>query len=255
MVVRIMAAPALLVLAALPVAAPQAQTPLPDVNITAPAPPSRQKGFTPYTSHTRVEEDKWPAMPCTGGLSRIDMGPGGKCQYGGAIETFMAMAGRSTVDVQCDISHQLVIADAGGYQIEADVLIFDPYKIVSGPATGHLDKWCYIWSGYRDIPAEFYDMNQVARRGTAWRNLVKADNQSTIEFNEGPHACIAVERLGPPWHGGYVWSVHATICRPTNAPLTGADIDAVFGMMKLQVYDPVGNLAGPPANPRTSATR
>jgi hypothetical protein len=255
MVMRIMAALVPLVLGVLPAFAQQVQTPLPDVNVTAPAPPSRQKGFTPYTSHTRVEEDKWPVIPCTGGLSRAELGPVGKCQYGGATETFQAMAGRSNFDVQCDISHQLVIADTGTYQIEADVLIFDPYKIVAGPATGHLDKWCFIWSGYRDMPDEFYDMNQVARRGAAWRNLVKGDNQSTIEFNDGPRSCIAVERLGPPWHGGYVWVVHATICRPTAAALTAADIDAVFGMMKLQVYDPVGNLAGPPANLRSAAAR
>jgi hypothetical protein len=255
MVVRIMTALTLVVCAGLPVAAQQPQAPLPEVSVTAPAPPSRQKGFTPYTSHTRVEEDKWPVIPCTGGISRVELGAGGKCQYGGATETFMAAMGRGTTDTQCDISHQLVISDTGRYRIEADVLIFDPYKIVAGPATGHLDKWCYIWSGYRDIPQEFYDMNQVTRRGTAWRNLVKEDDQTTIEFNDGPRSCIAVERLGPHWHGGYVWVAHATICPDAAVTLQAADIDAVFGMMKLQVYDPVGNLASPPSNLRSTAAR
>jgi hypothetical protein len=37
--------------------------------------------------------------------------------------------------------------------------------------------------------------------------------------------------------------------------LTNADIDAVCRNLKLQVYDPVGNLAAPPANLRCAAVR
>jgi hypothetical protein len=63
------------------------------------------------------------------------------------------------------------------------------------------------------MPDDFKDLNQVTRRGTGWRNFAKGAPQSTMEFSDGAHNCLAVERLGPPWHGGYVWVVHASICR------------------------------------------
>jgi hypothetical protein len=253
---RIVAAAALLIFAALPVAAQQTLQPLPDVSVTAPAPaPPMSKAFSPFSTHTRVEEDKWPVIPCIGGISRIEFGTGAKCQNGSPTETFMSAAGAQDFDTQCDISHQLMIADDGRYRVEADVLIFDPYKIVAGPATGHLDKNCTIWSGFRHLPDDFVDMNQVTRRATNWRNFVKDSDQNTMEFTDGTRNCAAVERFGPRWHGGNVWLVHAAICPDSPVQLTSADIDAVFGMMKLQVYDPVGNLASPPSTLRSAATR
>jgi hypothetical protein len=66
-----------------------------------------------------------------------------------------------------------------------------------------------------------------------------------MEFSDGAKNCLAVERLGPPWHGGYVWVVHASICPATPAPLQHADIDAVFAMLQLRQYDAQGNLRGP----------
>jgi hypothetical protein len=49
--------------------AQEKQAPLPDVNVTAPATPNGSfitRGFTsPFVGHTRVEEDKWPVIPCT----------------------------------------------------------------------------------------------------------------------------------------------------------------------------------------------
>src|SRR5215475_2750896 len=77
------------------VPAQQPQTPLPDVNVTAPAVPKESfitRGFTtPYTGHTRVEDDKWPVIPCA--TARISTVVGGTCQTGMPTETFMSLSG------------------------------------------------------------------------------------------------------------------------------------------------------------------
>ena len=103
-----------------------------------------------------------------------------------------------------------------------------------------------MWRGYANMPDDFKDMNQVTRRGGDWANFVKGDPQSTASFSNNGRNCVAVERLGPPWHGGYVWVVHASICpATTQAQLQNADIDAVFAMLELRQYDSAGNLRGP----------
>ena len=63
-----------------------------------------------------------------------------------------------------------------------------------------------------------------------------------LEFSDGRRGCVALERLGPPWRGGYVWVVHATICQAGALPIERADIDAVFNALQMRVYDPTGNL-------------
>jgi hypothetical protein len=219
-------------------ASAQQSAPLPDVQVIAPAVPQQVNPFQPYSSNTRVEEAKWPEVPCN--LSRIALGPGSKCQTGTPVETFLTGAGAPHSGMsRCDIAHQLVTLGNGRYMVEADTLIFDPYKVT---AYGHQDKNCFVWSGYTNLPDDFRDMNQVTRRGTGWRNFVKGAPQSTMEFSDGGHNCVAVERLGPSWHGGYVWVVHAAICSATQAPLQSADIDAVFSMVELRQYDSAGNL-------------
>jgi hypothetical protein len=43
----------------------QKLAPLPDVTVTAPSPPTPSwKKFTPFFGNPRVEEDKWPDIPC-----------------------------------------------------------------------------------------------------------------------------------------------------------------------------------------------
>ena len=234
---RLIVASVPLVFTTAPVFAQNTQAPLPDVSVIAPAVPQQVNPFKPYSTSTRVEETKWPEIPCN--LSRIALGPSGRCQTGTPVETFLTMSGGQGGGARCDIAHQLAIIDNGHYQVEADVLIFDPYKVT---AAGHQDKNCYIWSGYTNMPDDFYDMNQVTRRGAGWRDFVKGTPQSTMEFSEGGHNCLAVERLGPPWHGGYIWVVHATICPASQVPLQGVDIDAVFAMLELRQYDSAGNL-------------
>jgi hypothetical protein len=226
--------------------AQQAQTVLPDVAVTAPvAPPPR---FSPNSGKVRVEEDKWPQIPCD--RSRIASGAAGKCQTSPPVESFMSGtptggdpgAGGS----DCTIAHHLLSLDIGPLAVEADALIFDPYKLT---ASMNFNKHCKVWSGFRDMPEDFKDLNQVTRRGVGWRNFVpggtQSGAQSTIEFSDGRRGCVALERLGPPWRGGYVWVVHATICQPGTLPVEKADIDTVFNALQLRVYDPTGNLRPP----------
>jgi len=222
-----------------------ARTTLPDVNVTAPVPGT--KWFSPMLGNMRVEEDKWPQIPCEG--SRILSGPAGKCQDGPMVMSAMSYLGASNVPNaygDCTIRHQLISIDVGRFAVEANVLVFDPDKVTADPS----NTWCMVWSGYDDVPEDFKDMNQVTRRGVDWRNFVPGSGQSgaqsTIEFADGRRACVAVERLGPPWHGGFVWVLHATICQTGTVPIAPADIDTALSVVHISVYDPVGNLRPPP---------
>jgi hypothetical protein len=225
--------------------AQDARTTLPDVSVTAPVP--TPPPFSPMAGKTRVEEDKWPQIPCDS--SRIASGAAGKCQDGPRVESFMSVmstGGSPSVGSTCNIAHQLLSVDVGRFAVEADALVFDPYKVT---ASGSFNKFCTVWSGFRNMPEDFKDLNQVARRGADWRNFVpggtQSGAQSTIEFSDGRRGCVAVERLGPPWRGGYVWVIHATICGAGAPPIAQGDIDSVFGALQIRVYDPSGNLRPP----------
>ena len=230
------------------------QATLPEVVVTAPSgPPAVRPERTPgMLGKMRVEEDKWPEIPCGG--ARIGIVTGGKCQVGPMLITAMAYLGASNVPNAygpCDISHQLVTADIGRFSVEADVTVFDPYKITAD----QYNSRCTVWSGYEHLPGDFQDMNQVARRGVDWRNFVPGNGQSgsesTIEFSDGPRGCVAVERLGPPWHGGFVWVLHATACQAAAIPaIARAELDAAINAIRITVYDPNGNLRGPPVAAR-----
>jgi hypothetical protein len=234
---KTVAATATLLLLTTAVLAQQQQAPLPDVNVTAPAPIKQVNPFQPFSGNTRVDEATWPVIPCA--AARIDLGPGAKCQTGTQVETFLTMSQGG----RCDIARQVTMINNARYQVEADVMIFDPYKVT---ATGHQMKNCTVWTGYTNMPDDFKDMNQMTRRGTGWSNFARGQPQSTISYVDGAKTCLAVERLGPPWHGGYVWVVHASICPATAAPLGTTDIDAVFAALQLREYDAQGNLrAGP----------
>ena len=85
-------------------------------------------------------------------------------------------------------------------------------------------------------------MNQVTRRGTNWRSLVSNGEDKSIEFSDGPYNCIAVHKPGPPWRGGYVYMLHASICRTDTAIVRAEDISYALGSLQVRQYDPVGNL-------------
>jgi len=141
----------------------------------------------------------------------------------------------------------VVIDTTGKLAIEADILVFDPYKVMP---TGS-PRWRYV-HGYRGYDQEdFQDMNQMTRRGTNWRNLQINDLQNQfyrqdrwryIEFSDGPHNCVAVRKPGPVWRGGYIYMMHASICRTDSATVQAQDIAYVLGSLQTRIYDPLGNL-------------
>ena len=227
------APPAPVAAAPTPIAAPPApaaasredKVPLLGVEVATLAPIQEANPFSRPSGHG-VDEAKWQVIPC--GNARIDLGNGAKCQAGTPIG-----------GGNCEIARQVAMVTNPRYQVEADVKIFDPTKVA---ADGSQGKNCTVWSGFRDLPDDFKDMNQMTRRGSGWSNFIKGEPQSTASFVESGRNCIAVERLGPPWRGGHVWVVHASICHTADGAVQKADIDAVFAMLQLRTYDPQGNL-------------
>jgi hypothetical protein len=239
-----MAAAAAMLVSAGSSPAQQAQTTLPELSVTAPG-ALPQKSAPGMLGHTRVEEDKWPEIPCA--AARIDAAAAtsGKCQDGPKVITAMAYIGGSAnvpfAYGPCTISHPLISTTIGRFAVEADVMVFDPYRETAERYNGR----CTVWSGYENMPDDFKDMNMVARRGVGWHDFVPGDGQpgaqSTIGFLDAGRNCLALERLGPRWHGGFIWVLHATLCQDATMPPIGpADVDAVVGALQIRVHDPAG---------------
>jgi hypothetical protein len=226
---------------------------VPNVTVTAPAAPVEPpymrdpwKAYprNPYFGRYRVEEDKFSEVPCT--QTRIAFGSGGKCLQGYRLGFASNTTDRNSNP--CDMGLDVVIDTAGKLAVEADILGFDPYKVY---ATGSPPRGCYVrsYTGYDQ--EDFQDMNQVTRRGTNWHNLQINDMQDqwyggdrlrSIEFSDGPRNCIAIRKPGPVWRGGYVYMMHATICRTDGAAVQAQDVSYVLSSLQARTYDPVGNL-------------
>jgi hypothetical protein len=224
-------------------AAAQQNLSLPEVTVTAPpaapsvAPPSAKPN--PYFGKTRVEEDKWPEVPCAG--SRIGLGASATCRRGPRQETFergSAVGGRQQSN--CNIAHDLAISTIGTLEIEADAMVFDPYYV---SAIGHQRMDCYVERTQTDLREDFPDLNQMTRRGGNWRNFLDRGDLATMEFTSGADNCLVFEKRGPPWGGGYIYLIHASICRKDRRAVAASDIDVVIGALQVQQRDPNGNLA------------
>jgi hypothetical protein len=249
--------------------AQNSQLSVPNVTVTAPAAPVeppymrdpwKAYGRNPYFGRYRVEEDKFGEVPCT--QTRIAFGPSGKCLQGYRLGLATNSSDRNSNP--CDMGLDVVIDTAGKLAVEADILGFDPYKVY---ATGSPSRSCYV-RGYTGYDQEdFQDMNQVTRRGTNWHNLQINDMQDqwyggdrlrSIEFSDGPRNCIAIRKPGPVWRGGYVYMMHASICRTDGAAVQAQDVAYVLSSLQARTYDPLGNLRnagdqttyGPAANSR-----
>jgi hypothetical protein len=227
------------------------QLSLPNVTVTAPAPPVtppylRDPGKAyqrnPYNGRDRVEEDKFREVPCA--AARIASATGGKCLQGyRLIPALTQQISNPKGGDNCDLALDVVMYSTGNLSIEADTLIFDPYKLT---AIGHqTSQFCYVNGNSGYDQEDFRDMNQVTRRGTNWRNFVSNGEDKSIEFSDGPHNCAAVRKAGPKWGGGYIYIMHASICRADAAPLRADDVAYGLGSLQVRQYDPVGNLRPP----------
>jgi hypothetical protein len=225
-------------------AADQSPLGLPDVTVRAPPITPPWKKFSPYLGNTRVEEDKWPNIPCTG--SRIAPTGAGNCKRG---PTFGPAAlgtpqGASSIQISnCQIAHDLVMTDVGSLKVEADVQTFDP-DYVSGIGFQH--RACFVETGYSDLREDFPDMNQMTRGGNNFRNFREAGDLSAMEFSVGPRDCWAVEKRGPQWGGGHVWVIHASFCRGDGGRAEPGDLDRVLGTLQVRQYEARGNLRSAP---------
>ena len=66
-----------------------------------------------------------------------------------------------------------------------------------------------------------------------------------MEFMIGGANCLAIEKRGPRWGGGYIWLIHATICRNNRQPVDANNVATVLAAIQVQGRDPNGNLRGP----------
>jgi hypothetical protein len=231
-----------------PAAAQQAQTTLPELSVTAPKNQRPPEWYAPRVGilgHVRVEEDKWPEIPCAS--AHIDAASSGTCQDGPKVIATQAYIGGSAnvpfAYGSCTIYHPLITTTIGRFDVEADVLVFDPYRQTGDRYNGS----CTIWSGFKNLPDDFRDMNRVARQGTDWHDFVGGNGQpgaqSTIAFSQAGRACLAVERLGPYWHAGFIWVLHATMCETDGVPaITPVDVDGVVAALQIRVHDASGTL-------------
>jgi len=216
---------------------------LPEVTVTAPPITPPWKKFSPYLGNTRVEEDKWPTIPCAG--SRIAAAGAGTCKTGPQISpaALGTSQGASSVPISnCQIAHDLVMTDVAGLKVEADVMTFDPTYV---SAIGFQHHACFVETGYDDLREAFPDMNRMTRAGNNWRNFREAGDLSAMEFSVGPSDCWAIEKRGPRWSGGYVWVIHASFCSADGHPAEPADLDRVLASLQVRQYESRGNLRAP----------
>jgi hypothetical protein len=250
-------------------AQPANQVTLPPVTVTAPPfvplyllPGSGLKAFerNPYFGNNRVEENHFAQVPCRG--FRIDPAAAAAsdrtCLAGYRLAPAYMYGSKGMGDESgsrdCEIDHDVTIFRIGDLSVEADVLVFDPYKLRAD--TGFPDEDCYV-AGYSGYDREdFHDMNRITRRGTGWHDfrgetckwseLSTACETKSVEFSYGSHQCIAVRRPGPRWHAGFVWMLTASICRTDPENIEPGDVDRALDAVQIRPYDPVGNLARPP---------
>jgi hypothetical protein len=226
--------------------AQQQPTALPDVNVTAPRDPNETRPTSqsapgmPYFGNTRVEEANWPVIPC--GSSRVgsNTDPNASCRRGPTVINFEHGDAQGTRPISnCQIAHDLVISKVGGLDFEADSLVFDPYYV---SAIGHQRQDCYVEAIPRRLQEQLVDMNHVTRQATGWGTMQESGDVTYIDFTLNASRCLAFEKRGPRWGGGYIWLVHAALCRGDGQPANLSDVAAVMGALHIEQRDPNGNL-------------
>ena len=122
---------------------------------------------------------------------------------------------------------------------EADSLVFDPYYV---SAIGHQRQDCYVEGRPSTLHEQLVDMNHMTRQATRWGSLGENGDISSMDFSLGPDNCLAFEKRGPRWGGGYIWLVHVATCRKDGQPVSLTDVDAVMAALHIEQRDPNGNL-------------
>ena len=224
----------------------QQPTTLPDVTVTAPANPNEIKPTSqaapgmPYFGNLRVQETAWPVIPCSSSRVGSAADTEASCRRGPTVMNFEHGDSQGTRSISnCQIAHDLVISTVGVVNFEADSLVFDPYYV---SAIGHQRQDCYVEAIPRSLQSQLVDMNHVTRQASGWGTMQESGDVSYMEFTIGGEHCLAFEKRGPRWGGGYIWLVHAALCRGDGQPATPADIETVMGALHIEQRDPNGNL-------------
>src|SRR6266480_2015046 len=213
---------------------------LPEVSVTAPPITPAWKKWNPYGGSIRVEEDKWPDIPCS--ASRIAAGAVTGCKTGPQLSyAGVGLPGNDRAPdlSNCKLAHDLVMTNLGVLAVEADVIVVDPYLI---SAIGPQHKGCAAQAGYGDPREDFPDLNQMTRNGGGWRNFAETDDLTSMGFSLGRDNCVAFEKRGPPWKFGHVYVIHASICRKDGGGIGLAEINYVIAALLVRTYEPRGNL-------------
>src|SRR5436853_6617072 len=103
---------------------------LPEVTVTAPPVTPEWKKWNPYGGSIRVEEDKWPDIPCS--ASGIAAGAATGCKTGPLVThtgVGLPSSDRSPDWSNCKMAHDLVMTKLANLTVEADVIVVDPYFI------------------------------------------------------------------------------------------------------------------------------
>jgi hypothetical protein len=226
--------------------AQQQPTTLPDVTVTAPRdqnevrPTSQGAVGMPYFGNTRVEEANWPVIPCSSSRVGANADANASCRKGPTVINFEHGDAQGTRPISnCQIAHDLVISRIGGIQFEADSLVFDPYYV---SAIGHQRQDCYVEAIPRRLQEQLVDMNHVTRQATGWGAMRESGDVTYIDFTVGTDRCLAFEKRGPRWGGGYIWLVHAALCRGDGQPADLANVETVMAALHIEQRDPNGNL-------------
>jgi hypothetical protein len=232
------------------------QLTVPDVTVTAPpfvplylrhtpgdVLGSKAYQRNPYFGDNRVEENRFTPVPCTG--FRIDPAAAGtshrSCLQGWRMVPGYLHATDKHSRNNCQIDHDVSIYNVGDLSVEADVFVFDPYKLVMGafPPEG-----CYV-AGYNSYDQDdFQDMNRITRNGSNWHDFrgetcnwqdrSTACEAKSIRFSYGPQECIAVRRPGPRWREGYLWMLTASICEAGADSLEPGDIARALAPLRIR---------------------
>jgi hypothetical protein len=221
------------------IAVAQQNMTLPDVTVTAPGniPPSTA-ATNPYFGKTRVEEGSWPSIPCAS--SRIGATVSGDCRRGPAVFNFEHGDAQGSRQLSnCQIAHDLVMGSTGGLFFEADSLVFDPYYV---SAIGHQRQDCYVEGRPSTLHEQLVDMNHMTRQATRWGSLGENGDISSMDFSLGPDNCLAFEKRGPRWGGGFIYLIHASICRKDGRPIDPANVETVLNTLQIRQRDATGNL-------------
>jgi len=212
---------------------------LPDVTVTAPGniPPSTAAS-NPYFGKTRVEEASWPSIPCAS--SRIGATAAGDCRRGPSVINFEHGDAQGSRPLSnCQIAHDLVIGNVAGIDFEADSLVFDPNYV---SAIGNQRQDCYVEARPSTLHEQLVDMNHVTRKASRWGNLTESGDLSSMDFTVAGENCLAFEKRGPRWGGGYVWLIHAAICHRGGGPVDMAAVATVLNALQVRQRDSNGNL-------------